>query len=31
MPIQWRHDLEKAYEEAKTQNKLVMIDLFNPG
>jgi hypothetical protein len=31
MAIQWRNDLETAYQEAKAQNKLVLVDLFNPG
>jgi hypothetical protein len=29
--IQWRHSLEEAQAEARRQNKLVLIDLFNPG
>jgi hypothetical protein len=29
--IRWRHSLEEARREARDQNKLVLIDLFNPG
>jgi len=31
MSVQWLDNLENAYQEAKSQNKLVLIDLFNPG
>ncbi len=29
--IPWRHSLEEARNEARQQNKLVLIDLFNPN
>ncbi len=29
--IQWRHSLEEAQNEARQQNKLLLVDLFNPG
>ncbi len=29
--IEWRHSLEQARAEARRENKLVLIDLFNPG
>jgi hypothetical protein len=29
--IAWRHSLEEARAEARQDNKLVLIDLFNPG
>jgi hypothetical protein len=29
--VHWRHALEQAREEARQQDKLVLIDLFNPG
>jgi hypothetical protein len=29
--IRWRHSLEEARQEARRENKLVLIDLFNPG
>lgn len=31
MPINWRERLDDAYSEAKSADKLVLIDLFNPG
>lgn len=29
--IPWRHSLESARDEARQSDKLVLIDLFNPG
>lgn len=29
--IRWRHSLEEAQNEARQQNKLLLVDLFNPG
>ena len=29
--IPWGHNLEEARRQAREQNKLVLIDLFNPG
>ncbi len=29
--VQWRHSVEEARREARDGNKLVLIDLFNPG
>ena len=29
--IQWRRSLEEAQQEARQQDKLVLVDLFNPG
>lgn len=29
--VRWRHSLEEAQGEARTQGKLVLIDLFHPG
>lgn len=29
--IPWRHSLEQAQEEARSQGKLLLVDLFNPG
>ena len=28
--VQWRSSVEEARREAQQQNKLVMVDLFNP-
>jgi hypothetical protein len=29
--VAWRHSLEDARREAREQDKLILIDLFNPG
>ena len=29
--IRWRRSLEEAQREAREQNKLILVDLFNPG
>lgn len=29
--IEWRSSVEVAQEEARSQGKLVLVDLFNPG
>jgi hypothetical protein len=29
--IRWCHSLEEATEEARSTEKLVLVDLFNPG
>jgi hypothetical protein len=29
--IPWRHDLQAAEREAAQSDKLVLVDLFNPG
>lgn len=29
--VRWRHSLEEAQQEARAQNKLVLIDLFHPS
>jgi hypothetical protein len=29
--IAWRHSLEEALTESRSEGKLVLIDLFNPG
>lgn len=29
--ITWGHSLEAATEEARTNGKLILVDLFNPG
>jgi len=29
--IPWEHDYEKALERARSEQKLVLLDVFNPG
>ncbi len=29
--IQWGHDLDAALQQAKTEQKFVFLDVFNPG
>jgi hypothetical protein len=29
--IAWGHDLQAALQQAKSQKKLVLVDVFNPG
>ncbi len=29
--IPWEHDLDAALERARTERKLVFLDVFNPG
>lgn len=29
--IAWGHDLQAALDRAKSENKLVLVDVFNPG
>lgn len=29
--LEWLHDLDAALQQAKSANKLVLLDIFNPG
>jgi hypothetical protein len=29
--IAWQHDYEAALEQARTEHKFVLLDIFNPG
>ena len=29
--VPWQYDFEAALEEAKTERKFVLVDIFNPG
>jgi hypothetical protein len=31
MSVPWQRDLDKALEQARTENKFVLLDIFNPG
>jgi hypothetical protein len=29
--VPWQHDYERALEQARTERKFVLLDIFNPG